>query len=129
MAKEQEQQAPIRARRGDVRQITSIILLAAMLLGICSCKTPTTDHRQHTPFSLSIEGQVKNPGVYTVTKGTTIRSAISRAGGVYEYPGVLKPSIATVTFPDGSKQKVTWKQWNEFTLHEGDKVTVERNIF
>lgn len=112
-----------------MNQVTSIFLLSFLLLGACSCETPTSDQGQRTQFSLPVEGQVYKPGVYTVTEGTTIRSAITRAGGVCEHSGVLKPSVATVTFPDGSRQRVTWKQWNQFTLHEGDKVTVERKYF
>lgn len=114
------------SRSFNVSAILFSVLLVAVLAVGGSCKTPPAHQGGRPPFAVRVEGQVRKPGEYTVTEGTTIRSAIRRAGGVCEHPGVFKPGVATVMLPDGSSRRVPREQWSAFTLHEGDRVTVER---
>lgn len=109
-------------------RIASSVLLVGLLLGSVACRSPVAADGRGTGFLLPVEGQVKAPGVYRFKKGTTIRSAITRAGGVCEYPGVFRPNVATVTSPDGRKQAATFKRWGAFVLREGYQVTVERSF-
>lgn len=104
-------------------------MLAGLALSAVSCRAPHgSQELQRTGFAATVAGQVKTPGIYRFQEGDTVDVAVTKAGGVCKYPGVLTPSEVTVTTNDGSKQRVSWKAWKNLKLRPGDVVTVERKL-
>ncbi|MFO1247300.1 MAG: SLBB domain-containing protein [Alphaproteobacteria bacterium] len=79
------------------------------------------------PTTVSVLGQVLQPGSYDYVPGATISSYLKKAGG---YSSAADESQTFVVLPDGSAQRVTsgWVSFNADTIPPGSTVMVPRDI-
>jgi len=72
-----------------------------------------------------VTGEVRNPGAYTVSKGTTVLQLLSLAGGVTDRGAIGR--IRTVRDVAGQKKEVKLKV--EDAVQPGDTITVPQKFF
>lgn len=79
------------------------------------------------PSTISVLGQVQQPGSYLLQAHTTIREYIARAGG---YSPTADESDAYVVLPDGSARKVetSWLNFTSNDLPPGSAIVVPRDV-
>lgn len=79
------------------------------------------------PTTVSVLGQVLQPGSYDFITGATISSYLKKAGG---YSSAADESQTFVVLPDGSAQRVTsgWVSFNADSIPPGSTVMVPRDI-
>ena len=101
-----------------------------VILSCASCKAPDAARAPSAEFSVRVDGEVRNPGIYHLDPHETIQAAVTRAGGLYEWPqesGVRSPQLATVTSEGGTKTNVKRKEWRAYRLRAGDRLYINRN--
>jgi protein involved in polysaccharide export with SLBB domain len=79
------------------------------------------------PSTISVLGQVRQPGSYLLKPGMAIRDYISLAGG---YSPTAEESDAYVVFPDGTSRKVetSWLSFKSNDLPPGSSIVVPRDV-
>jgi protein involved in polysaccharide export with SLBB domain len=79
------------------------------------------------PSTVSVLGQVRQPGSYVIRPHMTIRDYILRAGG---YTPTAEESDAYIVFPDGSARKVetSWFSFTSNDLPPGSAIVVPRDV-
>ncbi|HWA70599.1 MAG TPA: SLBB domain-containing protein [Rhizomicrobium sp.] len=79
------------------------------------------------PSTISVLGQVRQPGSYILQARATMRDYIARAGG---YSSTADESNAYVVLPDGSARKVetSWLNFTSNDLPPGSAIVVPRDV-
>lgn len=79
------------------------------------------------PSTISVLGQVMQPGSLPYRSGTTLREYIDRAGG---YRASADSSNTFIVLPDGSARKVerSWLNFSSETLPPGSAIVVPRDV-
>jgi polysaccharide export outer membrane protein len=72
-----------------------------------------------------VYGQVRNPGLYPVTQGTTVRQALSLAGGAAEFGAVNR--VRVLRFENGQEQEIK-VELND-VVKPGDTIVVPERFF
>lgn len=79
------------------------------------------------PSTVSVLGQVRQPGSYPYRANETLESYIQRAGG---YSRTADESETYIVLPDGSARKVekSWLSFNTASLPPGTSIVVPRDV-
>ena len=79
------------------------------------------------PSTISVLGQVKQPGSYPYRPGESVASYIARAGG---YAKTADSSETFLVLPDGSARQIerSWLSFSENNLPPGSAVVVPRDV-
>jgi polysaccharide export outer membrane protein len=76
-------------------------------------------------FSVYIYGQVRNPGSYSITQNTTVRQALSLAGGASDFGAVNRVRILRLV--QGKEQEVRVELHD--VVQSGDTIVVPERFF
>lgn len=113
-----------------MRSFAHIIACFCVIVSCASCKHPDAALAPIAESSVRVDGEVRKPGIYHLGPDETIQAAVTRAGGLYEWPqqsGVRSPQLATVTSEGGGKTNVKRKEWGAYRLRAGDRLYINRN--
>ncbi len=79
------------------------------------------------PSTVSVLGQVRQPGSYPVNGNMTVRDYVSRAGG---YASTADASNTFIVLPDGSARQIerSWLNFSAADLPPGSAIVVPRDV-
>jgi competence protein ComEA len=110
-------------KRKKYKGVNGFVVLLLIMLLLYSIRFIQPDHEQKENESaedlfIQIEGDVKNPGVYSFGREPKLKELICRAGGAVRRKGSLD-GLINRSFQSGSKVNVYWdgKEWNVIVKH------------
>lgn len=100
-----------------------LALLCLVLTGGCASTVPNSTG----PITVTINGEVQNPGTYSFSQGVSLGVALQRAGGFAAFPWLKSIEII---HRDGVIAHCDYrKNGDRFMLSDGDQVVVHRYMW